>query len=155
MENLEILGDCFLKLAVSMCLYQRYPSLDAGRLTIEKAKQISNDNLYRLAVSKHLRAYLNVTAITFNGPTSNWCPPGYVVRRRTASHVSTSKQAIHQPYGQQTTKRKAFADMIEAMIGAFLITTNYEITLQYMTWLGLDVIPLNNESNDHVQYSTH
>jgi len=53
MENLEILGDCFLKLTVSMSLYYRYPSANVGELTIKKIQEISNENLYRLAVEKN------------------------------------------------------------------------------------------------------
>jgi endoribonuclease Dicer len=57
-ENLEILGDCFLKLAVSMSLYIHYPSASAGELTCKKKHQISNENLYRLAVQNNLKEYL-------------------------------------------------------------------------------------------------
>jgi endoribonuclease Dicer len=131
MENLEILGDCFLKLTVSMCLYHRYPLAGAGALTIEKGKQISNGNLYRIAVLKRLKSYLNAMKINIRGEDANWIPPGYLI---------TNESELKR-YKTQKVKRKAFADMIEAFIGAFLISTNYSTTIQFMKWLGLDVIP--------------
>jgi endoribonuclease Dicer len=133
MENLEILGDCFLKLTVSMSLYYCYPSADAGQLTLKKTKEISNENLYRLAVENNLKNYLYADKIIFQGHDSNWLPPGYIIK------INDSYKYTHQK-----VKRKAFADMIEALIGAFLISSNYIITIKFMHWLGLNVIPLNN-----------
>ncbi|CAF4757518.1 unnamed protein product [Rotaria sp. Silwood2] len=37
--------------------------------------------------------------------------------------------------------------MIEAFIGAFLISSNYKTTIEFMHWLGLDVIPINEQDN--------
>ncbi len=135
MENLEILGDCFLKLTISMSLYYRHPLATVGYLTREKTKEISNENLYRLAVENQLKTYLYTDKILFQGTDSNWLPPGYILPRKDSN-----------PYTHQKTKRKAFADMIEALIGAFLISSNYMITMKFMQWLGLNVIPFE----DHV-----
>jgi len=132
MENLEILGDCFLKLTISMALYYRYPLANVGELTIEKTKEISNENLYRLAVEKRLKNYLYIEKIIFQGNDSNWLPPGYIVK------INDGKKYTHQK-----AKRKAFADMIEAFIGAFLISSNYITTIKFMHWLGLNVIPFD------------
>jgi endoribonuclease Dicer len=140
MENLEILGDCFLKLTVSMCLYHRYPLAGAGALTIEKAKQISNGNLYRIAVQKKLKSYLNVMKINFRGEEANWIPPGYTTINEI-QQIKINDELGLKRYKNQKVKRKAFADMMEAFMGAFLISTNYFTTIQFMKWLGLDVIP--------------
>ncbi|CAF2107810.1 unnamed protein product [Rotaria magnacalcarata] len=147
MENLEILGDCFLKLTVSMCLYHRYPAASAGALTVEKAKQISNENLYRIAVKQRLKSYLNVMKINFRGKDANWIPPAYVINE--TSQLKTDGEPVDlKDYSTQYVKRKAFADMIEAFIGAFLISTDYTITMQFMKWLSIDVIPL--DKNNHI-----
>ena len=134
-ENLEVLGDSFLKLAVSMSLYYRYPLESAGVLTVEKTKQISNENLYRLAVLKKLKDYLYAKKIEFRGKNANWLPPGYMIDESEATEGDR--------YLQQNAKRKAFSDMVEALIGTFLISSNYTTTMEFMQWLGLDVIPLN------------
>ncbi|CAF3577169.1 unnamed protein product [Adineta steineri] len=141
MENLEILGDCFLKLIVSMSLYHRYPLAGAGALTVEKAKQISNSNLYRITVQKKLKAYLNVMKISFRGEEANWLPPGYIIKKTEQNQINNELGSKRYEY--QKVKRKAFADMMEAFMGAFLISTNYMVAIQFMKWLGLDVIPLD------------
>ncbi|CAF1126055.1 unnamed protein product [Adineta steineri] len=138
-ENLEILGDCFLKLAVSMSLYIKYPSAGAGVLTNKKKIEISNENLYRLTIQNKLKAYLNVKKIAFRGTEANWLPPGYTVDK--------TKPVTHEQYTHQNAKRKAFSDMIEAFIGTFLISSDYTTTLKFMHWLGLDVIPLDGQGN--------
>ncbi len=130
MENLEILGDCFLKLAMSMALYHRYPRDNAGKLTSKKDGQVSNENLYRLAMKKELQNYLSTHEIRYGGKEANWLPPGYTI-----------DEEISNRYLKQRVKRKAFADMIEALIGAFLISTDYSTTLKFMNWLGLYVFP--------------
>ncbi len=130
MENLEILGDCFLKLAMSMSLYHQYPFDSAGKITSEKDKQVSNENLYRLATKKELKKYLYFNRLNFGGKEANWLPPGYKTDEENSDR-----------YLKQRAKRKAFADMIEALIGAFLISTDYSTTIKFMNWLGLNVIP--------------
>ncbi|CAF4379862.1 unnamed protein product [Rotaria sp. Silwood2] len=117
-----------------MALYYQYPSADAGLLTVKKKKQISNENLYRLAVQKELKNYLNANKIEVRGQNANWLPPGYM--------IIDIESTIGQRYAYQTAKRKTFSDMIEAFIGAFLISTNYTTTIQFMHWLGLYVSPI-------------
>ncbi|CAF5060100.1 unnamed protein product, partial [Rotaria magnacalcarata] len=130
-----------------MCLYHRYPAASAGALTVEKAKQISNENLYRIAVKQRLKSYSNVMKINFRGKDANWIPPAYVINE--TSQLKTDGEPVDlKDYSTQYVKRKAFADMIEAFIGAFLISTDYTITMQFMKWLSIDVIPL--DKNNHI-----
>ncbi|CAM4964802.1 unnamed protein product, partial [Rotaria socialis] len=135
MENLEILGDCFLKLSMSMSLYHQYPFESAGKLTRRKDKQVSNENLYRLAKTKDLLNYLYVDNWIYEGKQANWIPPGYI-----------TDEEVSQRYTTQTAKRKAFADMIEALMGAFLVSTDYFTTMKFMKWLGLDAIPIDEQN---------
>ena len=136
MENLETLGDCFLKLSVSMCLYYRYPRAGAGALTVAKTKQISNENLFRLTIRNDLREFLYASKVYFRGDQANWLPPGYVPR---------SPDDDQQQYTSETVKRKAFADLFEAMIGVYLVATDYSTTLEWMKSMGLDVLPLDDQ----------
>jgi dsRNA-specific ribonuclease len=141
MENLEILGDCFLKLAMSMSLYHKYPSDGAGKLTPKKDKQVSNANLYQLAMKKELKNYLYFNRLNFGGTEANWLPPGFTVDEVNAER-----------YTKQKAKRKAFADMIEALIGTFLISTDYFTTIKFMKWLGLDVIPIDEQGKNRILF---
>jgi hypothetical protein len=86
-------------------------------------------------VEKGLKNYLYIEKIIFQGNDSNWLPPGYIVK------INDGKKYTHQK-----AKRKAFADMIEAFIGAFLISSNYITTIKFMHWLGLNVIPFYENS---------
>ncbi|CAF1174718.1 unnamed protein product [Adineta ricciae] len=146
MEGFEILGDCFLKLTVSMSLYHRYPLEGAGVLTVVKTKQISNKNLYRIAVMKKLTCYLNAKKLEFRGKNANWVPPGYVVNGSNINQNPTKFE--FKRYEHQTVKRKAFADMMESFMGAFLLSTDYPTTIQFMLWLELDVVPF--DKNKHL-----
>lgn len=139
MENLEILGDCFLKLSMSMSLYHKFPLDIVGKLTNKKDRQISNKNLHQLAKNKALLNYLHADQFTCKGKQANWIPPGYKVNDENQYR-----------YTKQKAKRKAFADMMEALIGAFVISTDYSTTIKFMQWLGLDVIPMDEKSRNKI-----
>jgi len=130
MENLEVLGDCFLKLGMSLALYHQYPKGNSGKLTSNKDRQVANKFLHRLATRKDLKNYLYAKKVEYTGKGASWTPPGYTV---------TSDES--DKYQKQNAKQKAFADMIEALIGAFLISTDYGTTIRFMHWLGLGTIP--------------
>ena len=72
LERLEMLGDAFLKLAVSLHLFCTYKDKDEGKLTRRKINQISNLALYRAAAKKSLAEYLQSTQLA----RDVWCPTG-------------------------------------------------------------------------------
>ena len=72
LERLEMLGDAFLKLAVSLHLFCTYKDKDEGKLTRRKKKQISNFALYCAAAKKFLAEYLQSTQLA----RDVWCPTG-------------------------------------------------------------------------------
>ena len=72
LERLEMLGDSFLKLAVSIHLFCTYSDKDEGKLTRRKKNQISNLALYRAAAKKSLGEYLQSTQLA----RDVWCPTG-------------------------------------------------------------------------------
>lgn len=137
MENLEILGDCFLKLAMSLALYHQYPNGDSGVLTSNKDRQVSNKFLYGLATKRDLKKYIYARKVDYTGKNANWIPPGYTVSPTESDE-----------YRKQNAKQKAFADMIEALIGAFLISTDYGTTIRFMSWLGLGTIPKLDQNQE-------
>ena len=48
LERLEMIGDSFLKQAVTTFLFCAYPQMHEGRLSYFRSKQVSNYNLYKL-----------------------------------------------------------------------------------------------------------
>ncbi|CAF4133941.1 unnamed protein product, partial [Adineta steineri] len=143
MKNLATLGDSFLKLIVSLSLYHQYFLDDTVNLTSEKEKQVSNKNLYRLGLKKNLESYLNINKPSYEGKNANWIPPGY----------KTINGNVSERYTTQKAEPKALADMLEALIGAFLVSTDYITTIKFMGWLGLDVIP-QHEQNGVMEISS-
>jgi endoribonuclease Dicer len=86
-------------------------------------------------MKKELQNYLYANEIRYGGKEANWLPPGYTINKEYSDR-----------YLKQKPKRKAFADMIEALIGAFLVSTDYSTTLKFMKWLDLNVIPEDKDS---------
>jgi dsRNA-specific ribonuclease len=71
-ERAELLGDGFLKYAVSRRLFLLYPTRHEGQLTGLRQKIVSNNSLYKLALGKGLEGL--VQADLFN--PSKWAAPG-------------------------------------------------------------------------------
>ncbi|XP_031435633.1 endoribonuclease Dicer isoform X2 [Clupea harengus] len=78
LERLEMLGDSFLKHAITTYLFCTYPDAHEGRLSYMRSKKVSNCNLYRLGKKKGLPSRMVVSIFD---PPVNWLPPGYVVNQ--------------------------------------------------------------------------
>ncbi|XP_006903693.1 PREDICTED: LOW QUALITY PROTEIN: dicer 1, ribonuclease type III [Elephantulus edwardii] len=82
LERLEMLGDSFLKHAITTYLFCTYPDAHEGRLSYMRSKKVSNCNLYRLGKKKGLPSRMVVSIFD---PPVNWLPPGYVVNQDRSS----------------------------------------------------------------------
>ncbi|KAJ3612774.1 hypothetical protein NHX12_019032 [Muraenolepis orangiensis] len=78
LERLEMLGDSFLKHAITTYLFCTYPDAHEGRLSYMRSKKVSNCNLYRLGKKKGLPSRMVVSIFD---PPVNWLPPAYVVNQ--------------------------------------------------------------------------
>ena len=176
LERLEMLGDSFLKLAVSIHLFCTYSDKDEGKLTRRKKNQISNLALYRAAAKKSLGEYLQSTQLA----RDVWCPTGCqfgdVPPNRTTGSPAmevdsgdtveamevdetlergkktklTATEHARQKCNTQMIADKSIADSIEGLIGAYLISCGYLGALRFMKFLGLKVLPEidSNDGND-------
>ena len=176
LERLEMLGDSFLKLAVSIHLFCTYSDKDEGKLTRRKKNQISNLALYRAAAKKSLGEYLQSTQLA----RDMWCPTGCqfgnVLPNRTTGSPAmevdsedtveamevdetlesgkktklTATEHARQKCNTQMIADKSIADSIEGLIGAYLIDCGYLGALRFMKFLGLKVLPEvdANDGND-------
>ena len=155
LERLEMLGDSFLKLAVSIHLFCAYSDKDEGKMTRRRTNQISNLALYRAAAKKSLGEYLQSTQLA----RDVWCPTGCqfgdVPPNRTtgsppmevdswdtveAMEVDETSE-MRQKCNTQKIADKSIADSIEGLIGAYLISCGYLGALRFMKFLGLKVLP--------------
>uniref|UniRef100_A0A3Q3EJC3 ribonuclease III n=1 Tax=Kryptolebias marmoratus TaxID=37003 RepID=A0A3Q3EJC3_KRYMA len=82
LERLEMLGDSFLKHAITTYLFCTYSDAHEGRLSYMRSKKVSNCNLYRLGKKKGLPSRMVVSIFD---PPVNWLPPGYVVNQDKSS----------------------------------------------------------------------
>ena len=139
MDTLATLGDSFVKLIVSLSIYHQYVSGDVKQPSVKKDNEVSNKKLGILARSKALHNYLNSTEVVFNGNAANWLPPGYKI---DGSHRNR--------FLIQEINQKTLGDMIEAIIGALLISTDYSTTIKFMHWLGLDVIWIEQNGKNYL-----
>ena len=155
LERLEMLGDSFLKLAVSIHLFCAYSDKDEGKLTRRRTNQISNLALYRAAAKKSLGEYLQNTQLA----RDVWCPTGCqfgdVPPNRTTGSPPMEVDSwdtvepmevdetseMRQKCNTQKIADKSIADSIEGLIGAYLISCGYLGALRFMKFLGLKVLP--------------
>ena len=157
LERLEMLGDSFLKMAVSIHVYWHKDHKDEGKLTKYRTRQISNKNLYNLAVKRDLAKYIKYSVLS----KEKWLPPGFTPPREEedVSLSSSSDDDFDFPNEdviqdhteginnnvnshdvmKQNIPDKSIADSMEALIGAHFIHCGYMGAMGFMTWLGVDV----------------
>ena len=161
LERLEMLGDAFLKLAVSLHLYCTYHDKDEGKLTQRKKRQISNLALFQAAERTSLAGYQQSTQLA----RDVWCPTGCQYGSAESDVVTSSSEATEmegdddgnaeeQGIGSRQDKcntqvisDKSVADSMEALIGAHLICCGYTGALRFMKFLGLKVLPTDDGIN--------
>uniref|UniRef100_A0A8C4GYC6 ribonuclease III n=1 Tax=Dicentrarchus labrax TaxID=13489 RepID=A0A8C4GYC6_DICLA len=93
LERLEMLGDSFLKHAITTYLFCTYPDAHEGRLSYMRSKKVSNCNLYRLGKKKGLPSRMVVSIFD---PPVNWLPPGYVVNQDKSSTDKLDSEEVKE-----------------------------------------------------------
>uniref|UniRef100_A0A8C4XSP6 ribonuclease III n=1 Tax=Falco tinnunculus TaxID=100819 RepID=A0A8C4XSP6_FALTI len=91
LERLEMLGDSFLKHAITTYLFCTYPDAHEGRLSYMRSKKVSNCNLYRLGKKKGLPSRMVVSIFD---PPVNWLPPGYIVNQDKSNNDKWEKDEM-------------------------------------------------------------
>ncbi|KAK2975024.1 hypothetical protein RJ640_001234 [Escallonia rubra] len=139
LESLETLGDSFLKYAVCQQLFTMHQNHQEGLLSAKKEKIISNATLCKLGCDRKIPGFIR------NEPfePEMWIIPGdpsvhYALEEEL---LSTTTKAYSR--GRRKVKGKAVADVVEALIGAFLSSGGEVAALSFMDWLGIKVDFLN------------
>ncbi|XP_073000978.1 endoribonuclease Dicer homolog 4-like isoform X2 [Typha latifolia] len=149
LERFEVLGDAFLKYAVGRHSFISYEGLDEGQLTNRRSMIVNNSNLYELAVGKNLQVYIRDQVFE---PTQFFalgrpCKIVCDVDRESSIHQrKTDSMADGQESGnKKCTKshhwlhRKTIADVVEALIGAFLVESGFKAAFAFLRWIGIQV----------------
>ncbi|KAH0745344.1 hypothetical protein KY285_007001 [Solanum tuberosum] len=136
LESLETLGDAFLKYAVSKQQFKAYKNHHEGLLCVKKSKIISNAALCKLGCARKIPGFIRNEPINLQA----WLIPG------DSSQI----------------RSKRVADVVEALIGAYLSSGGEVAALSLMKWLGMDIdfvdapiqrhFPLNAEKLVNVRY---
>ncbi|GIY47029.1 endoribonuclease Dcr-1 [Caerostris darwini] len=158
LERLEIIGDSFLKYAMSFKTYIKYPFFDEGKLTNLRSRLIQNLHLYQKAKKKKLGQYLTTTPFI---PSKTWLPPCYIVedhvdeknlvkkkkKKEAENEDEKTENPLHLYFTKQVISDKCVADSVEALIGTYLLSSGQMGALKFMAWLGLNPFP-----DDEVNY---
>lgn len=159
LERLEMLGDAFLKQAVSIYLFYNHPTAyNEGRMTRTRKKVISNKNLVDVAKNRiHAHKYINNshfgdtnTNSENTNPLTVWLPPSH---RRKLSQEKEDPSYVMYPY--QEVQDKSLADCVEALIGVFFKMGGVGGCLKFMDKvLGIPVLFKSVENEGRAQFGT-
>ncbi|XP_024521053.1 endoribonuclease Dicer homolog 3a isoform X2 [Selaginella moellendorffii] len=140
-ESLELLGDSFLKYVVTQKLFLVYDKKHEGQLSARRSRATCNAALHQLAKSSGIAEYIRDEE--FN--PSNWTGPGMLTsdsskcRHQQGSYENEENYFSSCANGHRGIRRKALADVVEALIGAYLATSGPPSAMELMKQLGIDI----------------
>ncbi|KAF3452999.1 hypothetical protein FNV43_RR03432 [Rhamnella rubrinervis] len=145
LERLEILGDAFLKFSVGRHLFLLYDTLDEGELTRKRSDVVNNSNLFKLATKSNLQVYIRDQSFepshffTLGRPCPTICNKdthsqylNIIENQENACEVSCSK-------GHHWLHKKTIADVVEALVGAFIVDSGFKAATAFLCWIGIKV----------------
>nr|DAD45156.1 TPA_asm: hypothetical protein HUJ06_003386 [Nelumbo nucifera] len=137
LERLEILGDAFLKYAVGRSLFLSYEALDEGQLTGKRSNIVNNSNLYKLATQRNLQVYIRDQA--FNPcqffALGHPCP--VICNKEIEKTIHSQQERCNKNH--HWLQRKTIADVVEALVGAFIVDSGLKAATAFLRWIGIQV----------------
>ncbi|KAK4487898.1 hypothetical protein RD792_003636 [Penstemon davidsonii] len=135
LESLETLGDSFLKYAATQQLFQTYQNQHEGLLSVKREKIICNATLCKLGCEREITGFIR------NEPfePKKWIIPGANCGEYVTEKEQLSSKKVYCGASRKL-KSKRIADVVEALIGAFLSTGGESAALSFMEWLGIKVV---------------
>ncbi|KAJ7978287.1 Endoribonuclease Dicer-like [Quillaja saponaria] len=135
LESLETLGDSFLKYAASQQLFKTYQNHHEGLLSVKKEKIISNAALCSFGCGRKISGFIRNEYFD----PKRWIIPGERSGSNFLEEELLSKKLKIYVLGRRKVKRKTIADVVEALIGAFLSTGGEKSALLFLSWIGIKV----------------
>ncbi|KAK7265138.1 hypothetical protein RJT34_32754 [Clitoria ternatea] len=148
LERLEVLGDAFLKFAVARHVFLTHDNLHEGDLTKRRSNAVNNSNLLKLAIRRNLQVYIC---------DQKFDPLQFYALGRPCPKVCSkeTEESIHfclnysEEQGKATETRcnknhhwlhnKTISDVVEALVGAFLVDSGFKAAISFLTWIGVQV----------------
>ncbi|XP_057984824.1 endoribonuclease Dicer homolog 2 isoform X9 [Hevea brasiliensis] len=135
LESLETLGDSFLKYAASQLLFKTYQKHHEGFLSIKKDKLISNDTLCKLGCDCKLPGFIRNESFD----PKNWMVPGDASGNYSLREDFISNARSLYITRRRKLKKKKVADVVEALVGAYLSAGGEIAALLFLNWIGIKV----------------
>ncbi|XP_023636190.1 dicer-like protein 4 isoform X3 [Capsella rubella] len=158
LERLEVLGDAFLKFAVSRHLFLHHDRFDEGELTRRRSNIVNNSNLCRLAIKRNLQVYIRDQAFdptqffAFGHPCRVTCDEVMVKEVHSLNKgpgLSESNTGeIRCSKGHHFLYKKTIADVVEALVGAFLVDSGFKGAVKFLRWIGINVDFVSSQVQD-------
>ncbi|KAJ3679169.1 hypothetical protein LUZ60_017180 [Juncus effusus] len=151
LERFEVLGDAFLKYTVGRHSFLSYESLDEGQLTRKRSSIVNNQNLYELAVQKKLQVFIRDQLFDpsqffpLGRPCPNICSietKSFIHSRKPNSTPNSTPTYSEKPEkctgSHHWLHRKTIADVIESLVGLFLVESGFRSAIAFLKWIGIE-----------------
>uniref|UniRef100_A0A1J3CVJ0 Endoribonuclease Dicer-like protein 2 n=1 Tax=Noccaea caerulescens TaxID=107243 RepID=A0A1J3CVJ0_NOCCA len=135
LESLETLGDSFLKYAICQQLFQQYNTHHEGLLSSKKDAMISNVMLCKFGCQQKLQGFIRNE---YFEPKA-WMVPGQSSAAYALVNDSLPDSRTIYIVKMRDLKRKRVADVVEALIGAYLSEGGELAALMFMNWVGIKI----------------
>ncbi|CAO2832596.1 unnamed protein product [Amaranthus hypochondriacus] len=135
LESLETLGDSFLKYAVCQQLFKTHQNNHEGLLSIRKERLVSNDALCQLGSERKIPGFIRCNSFD----PKYWIIPGDLDEECKLEKETLSSTTKVYNGGNRIIKSKRVADVVEALIGAYLSSGGEIASLMFLNWLGIEV----------------
>ncbi|TXG60793.1 hypothetical protein EZV62_012156 [Acer yangbiense] len=143
LERLEILGDAFLKYAVGRHFFLLHDTLDEGELTRKRSNAVNNSNLFKLAIRSNVQVFIRDQPFD---PCQFFalgrrCPVICSKETKGAIHsqCTTDASEVRCSKGHHWLQRKTIADVVEALVGAFIVDSGFKAATAFLRWIGIPV----------------
>ncbi|KAE8682671.1 Dicer-like protein 4 [Hibiscus syriacus] len=147
LERLESLGDAFLKFAVGRHLFLLHDSLDEGQLTRRRSNAVNNSNLFKLATRRNLQVYIRdqpfhpcqFFALGYPCPVICTKETKETVHSQNSCQVDSANSEIRCSRNHHWLHKKTIADVVEALVGAFIVDRGFQAATAFLRWIGIRV----------------
>ncbi|KAJ6330705.1 hypothetical protein OIU76_009327 [Salix suchowensis] len=149
LERLETLGDAFLKFAVGRHFLLLHDTLDEGELTRKRSNAVNNSNLFKLASRNNLQVFIRdqpfdpYQFFSLGRPCPRICTKESegIIHSNCGSHVTDQAKGgdVRCSKGHHWLHKKTVSDVVEALVGAFLVDSGFKAAIAFLRWIGIKV----------------
>ncbi|PIA45697.1 hypothetical protein AQUCO_01600137v1 [Aquilegia coerulea] len=150
LERLEVLGDAFLKYAVGRHVFLSNETIDEGQLTRRRSSIVNNGHLYKLAIRSNLQVYIRDENFDPSQFFAMGRPCKVICNKNTEMSIHFQKRTEGVPNGADSSSvkcskghhwlhRKTVADIVEALVGAFIVDSGFKAAIAFLKWVGIEV----------------